>query len=365
MKTIRIYKRGDTYWMDYFARGERVRQSTKCQSRKDAQHYADSIVTASRMPTLEDAIDVLRRIYGEPSERKIPLEEAFGEYVRLAEAVGKLPREKATLNRRRQFLNRFSAWITKNRPRVEAVEDVDGAVAAAFAADLAKGDLKTKTRVNILGSLSTIWRMLEKTSPNLRNVWDGLLPRVTDAQRGQAFSPEQESAVLQAAKSVGKDWYNVCQVMRFTGLRYSDVARLEWSAIDGDVIRLTPNKTAAHGIAVIIPIIEPLRQVLDSIERRGDFVFPLHEDLYGMRGRAARSVLNFREVLDAAGITGEGYTIHSWRHTAATRLAEAGVAIETRKRILGHTEDATAERYDHAEHVREMREALEGAAGMH
>ncbi len=348
--------------MDYWARGKRVRQSTKCQNRKDAQRFADAIVTASRMPKLEDAIEVLRIVYGDPSAHKMSLDAAFDEYVRLAGAVGKLPREKATLERRRQVMARFSAWIAKNRPRVEAVEDVDGPTAASFAADLAKGDLRTKTRANIIGTLSTIWRMLAKSSPDLRNPWEGLAPRVTDSTRGLAFTPEQEEAILAAAKAVGKDWYAVCQIMRFTGLRYSDVARLKWTAIDGDVIRLAPHKTASHGIAVAIPIIAPLRQVLDGLERRGEFVFPLHEDLYGMRGRAAREALNFREVLDAAGVTGAGYTIHSWRHTAATRLAEAGVGIETRKRILGHTEDATAERYDHAEHLAETAAALAAAA---
>ena len=46
-----------------------------------------------------------------------------------------------------------------------------------------------------------------------------------------------------------------------------------------------------------------------------------------------------------------------------TRLAEAGADIETRKRILGHTEDITARRYDHDEHLAETRRALEAAAG--
>ena len=44
------------------------------------------------------------------------------------------------------------------------------------------------------------------------------------------------------------------------------------------------------------------------------------------------------------------------------RLAGAGVGLETRKRILGHTVDATARRYDHDEHLAEVKAAMEAAA---
>ena len=80
----------------------------------------------------------------------------------------------------------------------------------------------------------------------------------------------------------------------------------------------------------------------------------------GIPGKNVQALLSFREVLDEAEID-EDYTFHSWRHTAATRLAASGVGVETRKRILGHTRDDTAERYDHDEHIEEMRAAMEAA----
>ena len=101
--------------------------------------------------------------------------------------------------------------------------------------------------------------------------------------------------------------------------------------------------------------------MLKTIPRTGDYLFPLHADLYDKRGPASR-LIPFREVLDAAGLGNAGYTIHSWRHTAATRLAETGADIETRKALLGHRVDATAERYDHDEHLAAKRAALERAA---
>ena len=362
MKRIRVYQRGEVYWVDFFAQGKRVRQSTKCSNRKAAQKFADAIATSSNAPTFEDAVEILRLVYGD-HQTGIKLEDIWTTYLKIATATGKASVEARTLTERRQRVTRLVAWISKNRPKITLAEQIDGPAAADYAAHLAAMGLKTKTRSNTIIDLGTVWRTLEKGSRSVRNPWGSLCPRITDAKRGEAFSREQEAAVLEAAKKVGKGWYEVSQIMRLTGLRYGDVARMTWAEIGADAIRLKPHKTQKHGIGVVLPIIPELRAVLDSIPRTtGDYLFPVHSELYGNRGRQARAALNFREVLDAAGLGDAGFTVHSWRHTAATRLAEAGADIETRKRILGHTEDATARRYDHDEHLAEVAAALKSAA---
>ena len=362
MKRIRVYQRGEVYWVDFFAQGKRVRQSTKCSNRKAAQKFADAIATSSSAPTFEDAVEILRLVYGD-HQTGIKIEDIWTTYLKIATATGKASVEERTLTERRQRVTRLVDWISKNRPKITLAEQIDGPAAADYAAHLAAMGLKTKTRSNTIIDLGTVWRTLEKGSRSVRNPWGSLCPRITDARRGEAFSREQEAAVLEAAKKVGKGWYEVSQIMRLTGLRYGDVARMTWAEVGADAIRLKPHKTQKHGIGVVLPIIPELRAVLDSIPRTtGDYLFPVHAELYGKKGHSYQAALNFREVLDAAWVKGVGYTIHSWRHTAATRLAEAGADIETRKRILGHTEDATARRYDHDEHLAEVAAALESAA---
>jgi integrase len=264
--------------------------------------------------------------------------------------------------RRKNQLDRFLKWLKEKRPTIKTAEQITGPIAAGFAAHLADDGLKTKTRANILGELGCIWRMLEKASTDIKNPWGNLAPRNTDSERGLAFSPEQEKRLLEAAKRIGKDWYPVCILMRHTGLRYSDVARLRWSDINNGIIETIPHKTATSKISVMIPLVDVAKAAIDALERRGDFLFPLHAELYGNRSRASREVLSFREVMTASGIAGKGYTIHSWRHTAATRLAEAGADMETRKRILGHRTDEMAAHYDHAAHLEQTRAALNAAA---
>jgi integrase len=92
--------------------------------------------------------------------------------------------------------------------------------------------------------------------------------------------------------------------------------------------------------------------------RKGDFVLPFHAEMYDVRSGTNHNLLNFREVLNAAGVEGEQYTFHSWRHTLRSRLADSGASIETAKRLLGHSSDEMSLRYDHSAHVDESLAAL-------
>ena len=357
-----LYKRGKTWWVEYQVDGVRHRQTTHTQKYNVAKAWASQIDTAKKMPTFEEAVAVLKMFYKQPVEGFLPIDSAWDVYIELAKATGKAAISNDTLRRRKLVLSRFIEWVKKERATIRTIEAVTGPVAAGFATYLANVlKLKTKTRINNIAELNTIWKMLEHASTGIRSPWASLRPQDVDGKFGKAFTPADERRVLEAARRVGKDWYPICVIMRHSGQRYGDVARLTWANIDGDIIRLTPHKTTRHKIAVTIPITEPIREVLKTIPKTGDFLFPLHADLYDQRGPASR-IIPFREVLTAAGLKDAGYTIHSWRHTAATRLAETGADIETRKALLGHRVDATAERYDHDDHLDAKRAALERAA---
>ena len=360
-----LYKRGKIWWVQYMVDGVRHCITTHTKNRKVAEQWVANIEMARNAPTFEEAVQVLRIMFKKPATGIIHLDAAWENYERLAKAVGKLTLAKKSLRDRRCDLKHFIEWVGNNAATVKTVEGVTGAIAVAYAEDLARDPTKkSKTRKNIISNLSAVWRMLEKTSPNVKNPWTNIAPKVTDGTRIDSFTPEQEERVLSAAKKIGKDWYPVCIIARHTGLRYGSIANMRWDEVDikAGVIRHKPRKTIRFDIAVELPIIDPIRKVLSGLKRSGnDFLFPLHAELYGVTTKSALELLNFREVLDAAGISGN-YTFHSWRHTAATRLAAAGADIETRKKILGHTQDMTAERYDHDSHLGEIRKAMENAA---
>lgn len=358
-----LYKRGNIWWVKFMISGKMYYQSTRAKQYNVAKAWANQIKVSRNMPTFDEAVKVLRMFYKEHDVGETtPLEILWDSYMTTAAAIGRVPSPR-TLRSRRAVVNRLLAWIQKNRPAVKTVEGVSGPVATAFAADLKSANLKSKTRANIIGDLGTVWKTLEKASQSVHNPWASLAPADTDGERGKAFTPSQEAAVFKAAKEVGRNWYEICLVMRHTGLRYADVARLKWAEITDGVIRLEPSKTRRHKISVAIPLVDSVRRAIKALPRLGDYLFPLHAELYGKTSYSHKKLLTFRDVLDRAKIPNDdGYTIHSWRHTAATRLAAAGVDIETRKRLLGHTVDETARRYDHDEHIAENLAALKQAS---
>lgn len=357
-----LYKRGNVWWVEFVKDGVRHRRSCNTTKKAEAVVWLKSIETARKMPTFEDAVEVLRMLYSRPAEGILSVDSAWSSYIRVARATGKDAIEPRTMERRKNRVDRFVEWLKAETP-VRTAEGVNGPIAAKYAECLALQGLKTKTRKNILGDLSTVWKLLEKVSTNVRNPWGSLAPRDTDGKVGKPFTEKDEELVMAAAKEIGKDWWQVCTIMRHTGLRYSSVSRLTWKEIHGDVIEHEPIKTRRHHIKVAIPIIKPVQEAIDSLPRNGDYLFPLHAELYGKRGQSSR-LLVFADVLNKAGIGDKGYTIHSWRHTEATRLGATGASKETRKQILGHTTDVMAELYDHDEHLAEKRKALEAAAGI-
>lgn len=369
-----LYKRGKNWWYEVKKDGVRYRSSCGTTRKDEAEDFAERMGVVRRAGCREKALALVDIFY--PPEKKpgLPVSSAWQSYTTVAKATGRLEIADKGLNARRCTFDHFTEWLGKHCPAVERIEDVTGPIAAKYAAFLVTQKskktgkpLSAKTRQNRIAELGTIWRTLEKASAEVRNPWAGLTPTDTDSKRGEAFTREQERAIMAAAEKIGKGWPIACLVARHTGLRYGDIANLKWSEVDFDrnVIALGPRKTARHGIAVTVPMVSPLRAALlqehGKPDADGVYVLPLHAQLYGNPSESAYKALNFKEVMDAAGVSGEGYSFHSWRHTMRSRLGEAGADIETAKRLLGHTSDAMSLHYDHAEHLDEMRAAVEAA----
>lgn len=367
-----LYKRGKYWWVKVMRNGVVHRFSTKSTSKKDARDYAEKVKIVKRCGFREAALKMVDILFPPEGGGGIPLAQAWDVYRKIQKSTGMDNLAERTMITRRRVFDRLLRWLAAKRPGVTHIEDIDGPVAAGFAEALAQTKnhkgvaLKAKTRANVIAELSTVFTLLSKASPGVQDPWKGLVPRATDGGRTEAFTRDQERAVMDAARKVGKGWPLACLIARHTGLRYGDVAMLDWSQIDlgKRTINLTPQKTARHGVTVLLPLADDLYAALRAEAAANGtkgYVLPNHAENYANPSGSAYLRLNFREVLNAAGI-GEGWTFHSWRHTFRSRLSEAGVDMETAKRLCGHTQDETSRHYDHAAHIEEYRSAIAAAA---
>jgi integrase len=92
--------------------------------------------------------------------------------------------------------------------------------------------------------------------------------------------------------------------------------------------------------------------------RGNDLVFPNTVGKPEKPGNVYRR--NFQPLLKRAGLTGQGFTLHSLRHTFATTLAAKGVNPGTAQKLLGHSDvRMTLAIYTHA--TDDMRDEATGA----
>jgi integrase len=361
-----VYKqRNSRFWWVQVLKpgGGRIRRSSNTEDKAKAELLDKSLRMAyARTSPVRAIHDLIDSIYG-MAHTGIQIGAIWEEYERWQKASGKTT-SAITQRKRCAAVRRFATWASEHWPSAQTAEDVDRQTAAGFASWLADAGTKGKTRRNIVGDLGTVWEGLRHIREGLENPWPFVMPETRDSERGRPFSLEQESAILKVAH--GGPWWLACMIARWTGLRYGDIARLQWNDVDetGGLIRIRPNKTERHKIEVVLPMAPVLANAMREAREAGvesEFVLPIHAAAYPRPERAGGPG-PFALVLEAAQVPSSEFTFHSWRHTFRTRLSEAGVSDDMAKRLGGWTSDTTAARYDHASRIEEMRAAIASTA---
>ena len=146
-----------------------------------------------------------------------------------------------------------------------------------------------------------------------------------------------------------------------TGLRRGDLLNLEWAAVNLNAghIRLVTTKTKTP---VLIPLSDTALRALGECRDRAiastKWVFVQHD---GSRMSLTTLRRHFSSAKELAGIQ-RRFRIHDLRHTAASKMASAGVPLQVIARILGHSSTRMSERYARPDDAAllQVREAMEG-----
>jgi integrase len=173
------------------------------------------------------------------------------------------------------------------------------------------------------------------------------------------FSPSQIAALLKASPS--EDWSGAILCGFFTGLRLRDVTELRWNAVDiaEGTITVTTRKTRKD---VTVPV-HPQFAAWLKRQTRGIGKAPVFPTLAGKNGSGRSGLsMQFRRIMERANIrgrllreaTGEGrsqssLSYHSLRHSFNSALQAAGVTVETRQELTGHSSMEMNKLYLHAD----------------
>ncbi len=132
-------------------------------------------------------------------------------------------------------------------------------------------------------------------------------------------------------------------LLALTGCRHSEVAKLQWSAVDfkGQAIRLGDSKTGAS----IRPLSKCAIEVLRKAERveGNPYVLPTARKSKGHYGALDTAV---DRIVGKAKL--EGVTSHTLRHSFASVGGDLGFTENTIGGIIGHSTHSITSRYIHA-----------------
>lgn len=188
------------------------------------------------------------------------------------------------------------------------------------------------------------------------------LPRMKKpVLRPRVFSTEQIARLL-AVDGLNLKHRTLLMTTYAAGLRVSEVCHLRAEHIlsDRGQIRIEQSKGQKDRYTVLSPrLLEQLRAYFRVYRPANGWMFP--SALLPERPLTRHSAhLVFHRAVALAGLPDNG-GIHSLRHSFATHLLEAGVALPLIQRLMGHSSLSTTSRYLHVrrEVIGELKGLLE------
>ena len=181
---------------------------------------------------------------------------------------------------------------------------------------------------------------------------ESLISTAQERQRDRVLTRDEETRLLLACATPARQHLrSIVIALVDTALRRGELRSLTWSDVDFDAglirVRAMIAKTAK---ARTVPITARLRVELNKL--KADAGDPLDGQPFGVFGDFKNA---FTAACKAAGI--EGLRTHDLRHTATTRMIEAGMPPAQVMVITGHTDFATFRRYVSADDVAVKRAA--------
>lgn len=352
-------------------RWARTRLSTKIpaepRNRRKAKALADQLQQAAlaagpdQNPTAEDCRRMLDAVMGAAGVESHAIPPQFSEYARRWLNIRAGRASPQTIEVYRSRINRFVGWGGDRR-----IDQIDGRHMQSF--------------YEAMGA-STHAALLVDTVSQVFNraINEGVLtrnparlvekkPQRGDRQAKRLPFTDQEIETIERFLRSGdhgtagfapyaQGWLTALAIGHDTGARISDAAGMRADAVQGSALVWREQKTRRTRA---VPIGRMLAARLCEVEP-GEFLCGALGAVKNGRGNGLS--IQFRQILDACGITDRRKTFHSLRHKLVQDMERAGVDPAMRMRIIGHHSRAAHEHYERTGVDLAEVEALRAALG--
>jgi len=315
-----IFKRGDIYYLDYYANGRRIREAVS-KNRSDAV----------KALAIRKAEIVQGKFKFKPQKQRITFADYVPEFLAHVQPALK-PRT-------------YQRYGTSLRPLLEFFGNYQLADISPWLIEkykIQRRDTVTGSTVN--RDLACLRRLLNVAVINGRleqNPFNGKqkIEFFRESKRSIKFLDEKQAAALLAECKANEPLYLFTWLGLNTGMRHGEILALKWKDVDfeNSFILLPDTK---NGDAQTVPMNQATIDILKKANRYGDFVISKKN---GDRFQIMRKVFN-----SAARRAGLGHvTPHILRHTWATMLVKNGVSLRTVQELGRWSSISLVERYAH------------------
>lgn len=322
------------YSVNVMVDGQRVHRVLGRESDGVTRTQAEEFIEKARTDARSDRLSL-------PKGRKLALTfaEAAGDCLTRSEEEGgknlKIKRRQLRMYLKPEFgttrLDAISGFMVE---RYKKQRRDQAAAAATINRELAT--------LSHLLSKAVEWKWLDRLPSRPRKLAES-------AGRIIALDDDQCDALLAAAIAGAEPdlWLFVAFGLN-TAMRHAEILAARWDQLDLPRRRLfIPDAKAGERDQPITPeLAEILHREREMREDRTGWVFPSpHSD--SAAGHRARMDRPFRDAVTRAGLDPALITPHVMRHTAITKLVQAGVDLPTVQRISGHKTLTMVLRYAH------------------
>lgn len=306
-----VYPRGNVYYLETTVGGKKVKRSTRVtldegfeKAKRVAEDISRALQRGHQRITLKPAIArTYKTVWTHNKDSETPLQRATV----MLEILGDIPLDSIT-----------DETITDLREYLIDYRDL--------------------SRATVNRYMATLGVIFTAVSPKDRPK----IPKYRESQgRIRYFTQDEEQRLFEYLYATDRDDYADFMVCLLdTGMRFGELNKLLLKDVNfetkqihvwdnkGDLPRTVPMTTRVH------------RTLLERSKRvSSDNLWGY--DYWGVRWR-------FRVAKDAIGLADDkDVCLHTFRHTCASRLVQAGVSLYVVQKILGHSSIKITEKYAH------------------
>jgi integrase len=260
----------------------------------------------------------------------------------------RVPHARATLTHARNFINVLQRYVNID----VKTSDFDSRELHQYRHTRLQEGKKESSIQQHMRIFSAAWR---RTDAKIYHVPDLSLPKFpVQKQRTEYLSAADEERLLtyllnRTPHAAGTgEWQHeirdVIVLLLDTGARYNEIAKLEWKAVDlvRKTIELWRGKTKSASYVYITDRVHQILQRRAKSKRHEQWVFTN----WDRTGHRTDNTTYLNRTMRAAGIP---YSVHTLRHTFATKMLKAGMTLNDVRVLLGHSSIQTTLRYGHLE----------------